>query len=56
VTLLDHGEWLETQGRPAAEQLEEAGTIFDRLGARPWLERLERTTGAVAIAARGRGP
>jgi tetratricopeptide (TPR) repeat protein len=56
VTLLDYGEWLEAQGRSAAEQLEEAGATFDRLGARPWLDRVERTTGAVATAARGRGP
>jgi len=45
VTLAEHGEWLVTQGRPdeAAPLLAEAREVFDRLGARPWLERLERT-------------
>jgi predicted ATPase/class 3 adenylate cyclase len=53
VTLLEHGEWLTSEGRAgeAAPLLEEAHVIFERLEARPWLERLEavhRPTEAVA--------
>jgi tetratricopeptide (TPR) repeat protein len=41
VTLLEHGEWLVAHDREAdAERpLTEAREIFQRLGARPWLER-----------------
>jgi tetratricopeptide (TPR) repeat protein len=44
VTLLEHGEWLAEQGRPEASEplLSEAGDTFDRLHARPWLERAGR--------------
>jgi uncharacterized membrane protein YvbJ len=37
-----HNEWPVTQGRTpeAAALLEEAREIFDRLTARPWLERV----------------
>ena len=44
VTLLEHGEWLAAGDRPgeAAPVLEEAGAIFERLGARPWSDRLGR--------------
>jgi class 3 adenylate cyclase/tetratricopeptide (TPR) repeat protein len=44
VTLLEHGEWLTRQDRAdeATTSLTEAREIFDRLEARPWLERLER--------------
>jgi tetratricopeptide (TPR) repeat protein len=45
VTLLEHGEWLTTQGRGGAaaeDGLVEAGDVFARLGAVPWIERLER--------------
>jgi hypothetical protein len=37
-----HGEWLVAQGctPEAAALLEEAREIFDRLKARPWLERV----------------
>ena len=44
VTLLEHGEWLVGgQGRAgdAEPLLAEAHEIFDRLEARPWLERLD---------------
>jgi hypothetical protein len=46
-TLLEHGEWLTGQGRTeeARPLLEEAGGIFERLQARPWLERLEKIGG-----------
>ena len=42
VTLLEHAEWLaKEEDAQRAELLRtEAGAIFQRLGARPWLERL----------------
>jgi len=42
ITLLEHGEWLIEQGRTteAGPLLDEARTIFERLQARPWLDRL----------------
>jgi len=47
VTQLEHGEWLATQGR--AEEAEplhaEAREAFERLEARPWLERAARAAG-----------
>jgi class 3 adenylate cyclase/tetratricopeptide (TPR) repeat protein len=54
VTLLEHGEWLTAQGRPADGEplLAEAAFIFERLGARPWIERASAVgSGTVAIAA-----
>jgi class 3 adenylate cyclase/tetratricopeptide (TPR) repeat protein len=43
VTLAEHGEWLVAQGRTeeAESHLTEAREIFERLEARPWLERLD---------------
>jgi class 3 adenylate cyclase/tetratricopeptide (TPR) repeat protein len=43
VTLLEHGELLAEQARgdEAAPLLEEAREIFERLEARPWLERVD---------------
>jgi hypothetical protein len=54
-TLTNHGEWLVEQGHPdeAGPLLTEAREIFDRLKARPWLERLDKTgvlQGAVSDA------
>jgi class 3 adenylate cyclase/tetratricopeptide (TPR) repeat protein len=42
VTLLEQGEWLAGQGglEETPALLAEAREIFERLGARPWLERL----------------
>jgi tetratricopeptide (TPR) repeat protein len=42
VTLLEHGEWLDGQGRAddAAPLLTEARALFERLAARPWVERV----------------
>jgi class 3 adenylate cyclase/tetratricopeptide (TPR) repeat protein len=42
ATRLEHAEWLSTQGRTDETQplLAEAREIFERLEARPWLERL----------------
>lgn len=44
LTLLDHGEWLVTQGRAdeAESFLVEAHEIFARLGAKPYLERTKK--------------
>jgi class 3 adenylate cyclase/tetratricopeptide (TPR) repeat protein len=52
VVLLEHAEWLAAQDRPgeADPLLEEAGAIFERLGARPWTERLHRLAGRPAQA------
>ena len=41
VVLLEHLEWLATSGQESAELLTEAREIFDRLGARPWVERAD---------------
>jgi hypothetical protein len=52
VTLLEHGEWLVIQGRPAeaGPLLEEAGASFERLEAAPWSERVARLAGRAAQA------
>jgi predicted ATPase len=43
VVQLEHGEWLATRGRPEDAQLllGEARETFERLQAKPWLERLD---------------
>jgi tetratricopeptide (TPR) repeat protein len=43
VTLLEQGEWLGTQDRrdEAGPLLAEARSVFERLGAKPWLDRLD---------------
>ncbi|MDQ3767085.1 MAG: hypothetical protein M3346_07040, partial [Actinomycetota bacterium] len=45
VTLLEHGEWLMRQDRnsEAAPLFQEARTTFERLKAKPWLDRLLET-------------
>lgn len=55
VTLVQHAEWLVVGERATeAEPLfEEAGGIFERLGARPWLERLGRPVGREASSSTG---
>ena len=52
VALLEHGEWLSTHVRrdEAAPLLEEARHVFERLGARPWLERVTHVRLAPAEA------
>jgi hypothetical protein len=52
VTLVEHGEWLAAQDRPgeAAPLLEEAGAVFERLGAGPWSEPVARLAGRPAQA------
>ncbi len=46
VALLDHGEWLVSQGRKddAKPFLDEAREGFERLRATPWLDRVEAVT------------
>jgi len=53
VTLLEHGEWLVSEGRAedAGRLLAEAREIFERVRAKPWLERLEAIGGSRAAAA-----
>ena len=53
VTLVEHGEWLVGAGRAydAKPLVDEAGEIFERLEAAPWLERVDRVVGATAEAA-----
>ena len=50
VTQLEHGEWLVAQGRTEETEshLTEAREIFERLEARPWLERLDAVAPRVA--------
>jgi len=50
---LEHAEWLAAHDRPADAEplLAEAREIFERLGARPWLERLEKVGGAEKVPA-----
>ncbi len=42
VTMLEFGEWLERAGRSdeARPLFDEAREVFERLRAKPWLERL----------------
>jgi tetratricopeptide (TPR) repeat protein len=50
VVLLEHGEWLHGQGRGADAEplLAEARETFERLRARPWLERLDEASPSLA--------
>jgi class 3 adenylate cyclase/tetratricopeptide (TPR) repeat protein len=43
ITLTEHAEWLATSGRAAEAEplLAEAREIFEQLGAKPWLTRIE---------------
>jgi predicted ATPase/class 3 adenylate cyclase len=48
VTQLELAEWLRSQGKMGSTLLlEDAGAIFDRLKARPWLKRLAQVTSAM---------
>ncbi|HYT78748.1 MAG TPA: adenylate/guanylate cyclase domain-containing protein [Actinomycetota bacterium] len=56
VTLLEHAEWLvgQDRGEEASQSLSEAVDIFERLRARPWLERaIEVRAGATAADVAG---
>ena len=52
-TLLEHAEWLAAhdKGDEAAPLLTEATEIFERLRARPWLERASKVA-VVGVPAR----
>jgi len=52
VTLVEHSEWLNSQRRldDLGPLLAEAGEIFERLGAAPWLRRLATIDGRPSIA------
>jgi predicted ATPase/class 3 adenylate cyclase len=51
VALLEHAEWLIDAGRPdeAGPLLSEAAEIFERLGAKPWIERASRVKSALPL-------
>ncbi len=53
VTLLEHGELLLSKGRLEESKplLAEAQQIFERLGARPWLDRLAKATSSHSVLA-----
>jgi tetratricopeptide (TPR) repeat protein len=53
ATLLEYGEWLGTRARAAEAEplLTEAREIFERLEARPWLERVEKVRVPVQVPA-----
>jgi class 3 adenylate cyclase/tetratricopeptide (TPR) repeat protein len=53
VTLLEHAEWLASAARAeeSGPLLEEAAEIFERLGATPWMDRVERLRGGVSAGA-----
>jgi predicted ATPase/class 3 adenylate cyclase len=53
VTLLEHGESLTEQDRAAEAEsfLAEAREIFERLGAKPWLERVDGVRPEVGVTA-----
>jgi class 3 adenylate cyclase/tetratricopeptide (TPR) repeat protein len=55
VTLTEHGEWLASRERTdeGAPLLAEAREIFERLKARPWIDRTSRSLPAAAPAAGG---
>jgi hypothetical protein len=52
VTLLEHGDWLASgAGAERAEPpFAEAGAIFERLAARPWLERLAASRASLPMS------
>ncbi|HEX5936412.1 MAG TPA: adenylate/guanylate cyclase domain-containing protein [Actinomycetota bacterium] len=52
VTLLEYGEWLRARDRgpDAAPIVLEAQSIFERLGARPWIERAARLDEGAALS------
>jgi class 3 adenylate cyclase/tetratricopeptide (TPR) repeat protein len=55
VTLTEHGEWLVSQQRTGEAEpfLAEAREIFERLKARPWIDRVSRSMPATASTAGG---
>ena len=55
VTILEHAEWLLSVGRgdAAASLVAEAREIFQRLEARPWLDRLDAPASSAVGGMRG---
>jgi hypothetical protein len=55
VTLTQCAEWLAGQGRAGegSPLLDEAGVIFARLKATPWLDRVERIAGSQVTSKTG---
>ena len=53
VALVDRAEWLVSQGRAedAKPLLEEARAIFERLGAQPWLDRVDHIASGLRVTA-----
>jgi hypothetical protein len=52
-TLLEYGEWLVAQDQVAEAEplLTEARGLFERLEARPWIERVDRVAGRAHVPA-----
>jgi class 3 adenylate cyclase/tetratricopeptide (TPR) repeat protein len=52
AALVEYAEWLQGAGRvqEMGPLLQEAGTIFERLRARPWIERVQRMTSGRGVA------
>jgi hypothetical protein len=52
VTQLEHAEWLAARGEAddAAALQTAAREVFDRLGAKPWLERADRLQVGTGVA------
>ncbi len=51
VAQLELAEWLRSQGKEesSAAPFQEARAIFERLKARPWLERVDRAAAAARV-------
>jgi hypothetical protein len=51
VALLEYGEWLDGRGggTDAAPHVAEARSIFEGVGARPWLERADRVPEGTSV-------
>jgi hypothetical protein len=56
VALVEHAEWLTGQRREAEAEanIAEAREIFERLGAKPWLERVSSLVAAARVPASAR--
>ena len=57
VTMLEHGEWLAARAphERVSPMLDEARATFERLHARPWIERLARVASRHRHAGRSAG-
>jgi hypothetical protein len=52
VVRLEHAEWLAAEGShsDASFLLSEATQVFERIGARPWVDRVNRSARAAVTA------